>query len=549
LAQYTTQYISGEDKITLVNGVKSYLPELKIDGNTIQENYQNKNLFDASKSELKDCTYENGIYTAVNSNCCVDIKLPAGKYTISFVKSSDFSVYLRNGKVASGYISMIGATANTATFNFAADNDGYLRISWFAVGESISNIQLIYKDATPNPNFPIDIVNAGDNGVDIEVRGANLMNPALYRQNPYTYQGITVYGDGEDIIMTGTAKISVYNSVITTPDKLTPLPESMRGKTLYISKYQTGLHTNTPVEIGFYNDSNQAVFFYSSINGEAKEIFVPADRTKWWIRVRFTKDVTYDERIKLMISERKCPYEPYTPPTTISIPSTVGDLELSFAKCGNYTDKLIVDGINKRVIYQENVGKIIMKGTENIDIPGTSLEAYNLSAFRYMPHGTKYPYYCNYLKGLNSNYGYAKSECLAGYGAGGQFFFCISTDRIPLNDCVAFKSYLADLYNVGTPYIIQFGLATPKEHDLTDSDFGQQLLNLIVQRGITTLELTNRLPQKMSAKYIVHAGNRTESTSVSIIDNPPSYTIYTNVENIFEKTNAYGLELLIKGEE
>jgi hypothetical protein len=102
---------------------------------------------------------------------------------------------------------------------------------------------------------------------------------------------------------------------------------------------------------------------------------------------------------------------------------------------------------------------------------------------------------------------------------------------------------------VGTPYIIQFGLATPKEHDLTDSEFGQQLLNLIVKRGITTLELTNRLPQKMSAKYIVHASNRTESTSVSIIDNPPSYIIHTNEENIFKKTNTYGLELLIKGEE
>lgn len=187
--------IRGYEKSSSVDGDSLLLPcssgilrKLSLWGKTEQKQYEGYNLFNEKEAELKDCTYENGIYTAVNSNCCVDIKLPAGKYTISFVKSSDFSVYLRNGRVASGYISMIGATANTATFNFAADNDGYLRISWFDSNKTLSKIQIVQGSdikpyepyvggiPSPNPTYPQRIVNGGNSGLDIVVKGANLFN-------------------------------------------------------------------------------------------------------------------------------------------------------------------------------------------------------------------------------------------------------------------------------------------------------------------------------------------------------------------------------------
>ena len=101
-----------------------------------------ENLFDIDKAELKDCTLIDGKFTALNANCCVDIKLPAGKYYISLKKSSNFAIYLRNGKVTSGYLSTIGASATSTTITFNADKDGYLRISWFNTGESISDVRI-----------------------------------------------------------------------------------------------------------------------------------------------------------------------------------------------------------------------------------------------------------------------------------------------------------------------------------------------------------------------------------------------------------------------
>ena len=139
----------------------------------------------------------------------------------------------------------------------------------------------------------------------------NLFNPALYRKAPYTFQGITVQGDGDEVIFKGTATTSVYNGFLSAPDVLTNLPEILRGKDVYISVYETGLYNDTLVTFGFYSDNNEAAFLNTrSTNGVVK-VNISSDKTKWWIRASFTKGKTYDERFKIMISEE--PHTEYVP--------------------------------------------------------------------------------------------------------------------------------------------------------------------------------------------------------------------------------------------
>lgn len=101
-----------------------------------------KNLFNLSAVEHTERTeiLENGIKWLQSGD--VDIKLPAGKYTISFKQSGTGTLYLRNGKVSSGYIAQITPTSTYKTFTFDASVDGYLRISCFSSEKILTDIQI-----------------------------------------------------------------------------------------------------------------------------------------------------------------------------------------------------------------------------------------------------------------------------------------------------------------------------------------------------------------------------------------------------------------------
>ncbi len=101
-----------------------------------------KNKFNLSAVEHTERTeiLENGIKWLQSGD--VDIKLPAGEYTISFKQNGTGSLYLRNGKVSNGYITMLTSTATYKTFKFDASVDGYLRISCFSLEKILTDIQI-----------------------------------------------------------------------------------------------------------------------------------------------------------------------------------------------------------------------------------------------------------------------------------------------------------------------------------------------------------------------------------------------------------------------
>ena len=124
-----------------------------------------KNLFNPATAELTDAQKTaNGVtFTAASGS--VDVKLPAGTYSISFKRNKNGVLYLRNGKTESGYFSQIGAAETSATFNYTADADGYLRISSFTKGLALTDLQIERANAaTAYEPFTEKVYTADPNG-------------------------------------------------------------------------------------------------------------------------------------------------------------------------------------------------------------------------------------------------------------------------------------------------------------------------------------------------------------------------------------------------
>lgn len=124
-----------------------------------------KNLFNPATAELTGAQKTaNGVtFTAASGS--VDVKLPAGIYSISFKRNKNGLLYLRNGKTESGSFSQIGAAETSATFNYTAETDGYLRISSFTDGLELANLQIERASAaTAYEPFTAKVYTADPNG-------------------------------------------------------------------------------------------------------------------------------------------------------------------------------------------------------------------------------------------------------------------------------------------------------------------------------------------------------------------------------------------------
>ena len=108
-----------------------------------------KNLFDLNSAIISGAAIEDDTVVANANSINIDIYLKKGTYSIMF-NTSKSNVYLRKGQVSSGYFADI-SSGNVARFTF--EEDQYLRISYFGVGGTISNIMLVEgsytKDTMP----------------------------------------------------------------------------------------------------------------------------------------------------------------------------------------------------------------------------------------------------------------------------------------------------------------------------------------------------------------------------------------------------------------
>lgn len=124
-----------------------------------------KNLFNPGTAELTGAQKTASGVTFTAASGSVDVKLPAGTYSISFKRNKNGVLYLRNGKTESGYFSQIGAAKTSATFNYTADADGYLRISSSTEGLALTDLQIERASAaTAYEPFTAKVYTADQNG-------------------------------------------------------------------------------------------------------------------------------------------------------------------------------------------------------------------------------------------------------------------------------------------------------------------------------------------------------------------------------------------------
>jgi hypothetical protein len=65
-----------------------------------------------------------------------------------------------------------------------------------------------------------------------------------------------------------------------------------------------------------------------------------------------------------------------------------------------------------------------------------------------------------------------------------------------------FKNWVVEKYNEGNPLTVLVQRATPLEHDITNTDLGQQLLALATSKGTNILEISGDLaPSQTDLSY------------------------------------------------
>lgn len=238
-------------------------------------------------------------------------------------------------------------------------------------------------------------------------------------------------------------------------------------------------------------------------------------------------------------------YEPYWR-EEIAIPASVEVDDSTVPLLMSEYDSLIVNTKENKVIYIEGSWKRKVTGYE----PWARHNwAYNNG------YGTCYilniGYYFDAVPAQNEGYcshfprtRYKMPADINSFSVSqGDQIIVICTDReTPVED---FKLWLQQKDRKGDPIVVLIKRLTPIEHDITHTEFGQQLLNFLVQRnGTTAIAISNNaLPQLLTAKYLTHSYYKPIETQ--IIDNPPEMEVTASDLNIYTVTNDSGTELII----
>ena len=216
-----------------------------------------KNLFDINKAELTNAEIDgNGIKYTGSAGGDIDVKIPAGSYTLSFKRSVDSLIFLRNGKVTSGIITQISNTATSVTFNFTGTTDGYLRISCSTQDLVLSDIQ-IEKGSTATTYEPYPAPKT----LNAKLGSKNLFDKSTLSANTGVSE-LTQTANGFTFKTTATSKTMSVSSNIYLP-----------AGTYYCSGTVTCSDTSYKGGWGIYDKDNKIFIINSSDKGTINGAF------------------------------------------------------------------------------------------------------------------------------------------------------------------------------------------------------------------------------------------------------------------------------------
>lgn len=301
--------------------------------------------------------------TGGRPNIIIEVQLDPGEYCASLTNSDNIEIrFMTSGGQSDGI--------HGNTYTVVGDEDAVavqILISRISEGETINattkamlNLGSTAKpwepctggEASPNPDYPQEVVSAGDDGsIQVDVGGRNIfdINQCVrFAQNTY---GLKVEAQGDYFVISGTISVGKPEDSKVRLFQMCSYPEDLTGK-----------HFITYVEES------------ENIDPEYKW-YVYCDKGDFDINIglKYVQNNTYTYlKFKLMVTDEPgtFPYEPYKQPQTITIQTPNGLPGIPALSRGNYTDESgqqwICDEIDfKRGKYVQRVGSVLADGVVN----------------------------------------------------------------------------------------------------------------------------------------------------------------------------------------
>lgn len=328
-------------------------------------------------------------------------------------------------------------------------------------------------------------------GSHIVMKGTNLISDVydiFWHTSTYTNALKKVEKDGRNCIyyIFNTGRQYVIEGGFKENTQYTFSFDYKTGKDLY------GSATSTQIITVFYTNGTRATFSSGAKEWSHKTFTTAADRTIAYIGTYTMTNVEiWIDRDTFMLQEGAISdpvYEPYFR-EEIAIPASVEVDESTLPLLMSEYDSLIVNTRENKVTYIEGSWQQAFTGTEFWSRYGSSDSLGE--AYIYNP-------YVNYGIEQTGNEGYCSHFVRTDKPTPATNSFCVNqtskailfcTDKItPLAD---FETWLQEKYAECDPVVLLIKRLTPIEHDITETDFGQALLNLVVprtQNGVLRVE-------------------------------------------------------------
>ena len=440
-----------------------------------------KNLFNPATAEYTGCSYNDGIITTTVNDNNIDIPLPAGQYTISCENTA--TMYIRNGKVGSGFFSKKESSVTSVTINFPSDVDGYLRISFYGTTSYIKNLQIeegsTATDYEPYHKYKIPVV----------ARGRNLI--PMFTFKTFTTNGVTFTNNKDGTItINGTPTGYAATPAISLPDSSL---EVLRNNACVLTGFYKASSSNVSMGIDAYLDSKLVKQYYintSSTNYTKVDLRgLNFNNVKCIIKRDSNNQLIDNLTVKPFLevgSTMPTSFEPYIAPVTTNI-FLDEPLRKIWSIYSDYIDfekqkvirnlKMIYKLIGTPVQY----GKVVVIRAISSPLGVGAQDFYSETAIR-----------CSHIKG-----GDYASGVIFSNATGRDIQFYLSDCGIDYTSETALDEFkaLMDSWNASGKFQLLYALATPIEETVN-------LPALPQFKGTTIYEVgTNIKPSGMEVKY------------------------------------------------
>ncbi|MBQ7353513.1 MAG: hypothetical protein IJW54_05895, partial [Clostridia bacterium] len=501
-----------KDELVLTESSGVAPDSIAIKGNTFQQIYEGYNLFNIDNYNVHKFSLRFDIsHLVIGEKYTLSSNKPLSWFKIStdqqgynsvikYETTNGFTTFTftmaRNSNIEEtstqylmlGGLECISGDSTWGVFTDISQLEGY-EIQIVEGTEKKPNEPYVGGIPSPSPQYPQPIKSS--NNIDLTLSGVNLFN---YADTTATYKGVYTQLKKTNFAVKPNTKYTIRFDYEITENVFSRIMFSIgQGLTYYA----------TDIEYGASLPNLTSGTFTYTFTTKKEETTEKYPYLFFRIRRPTSETGTVTMTISnLMVVEglEAKPYEPYIEPTTINIPSeitsttdkpilqdgvTLADgtvVPLRFARLDSSEDKLVVDGISKKVIYQQQIYRLIITGEETgwykyqtaddgvrIAINGSNINP------KFKPKNKSnniIGFICNYLQEVLET---TKTLGIAYYNNNDVYWWGINLGYPDLESTLnALKEY----YVNGNPLCVQYRLQTPIEYDLTSLDIGQELLKI-----------------------------------------------------------------------